>query len=137
MIPARFLLWIDSGGALFVGALMLALLGWLSELYRLPVEVVAVVATANIVYGCFSLSLALRVRRSHAMIATLSYANAAWAVCCFVGAVVFWSEASIFGIAHFVMEGAYLAYLARIEWIQRHQLISNAGAIVGSAGPGG
>ena len=133
MIPARFLLWVDSLGGLFAGAVMFAFLDWLSELYRLPREVVAFVATANIAYGCFSLSLALRVKRSRAIITTLSFANALWAILCFVGAVAFWRDASMFGIAQFVLEGVYVGYLARIEWLLRDQLVSPCVATIASA----
>jgi hypothetical protein len=122
MIPPRYLLWIDCVGALLVGAGMFALSGWLTELYQLPALVVTAIATANVAYGCFSLSLALRVKRPRAMITLLVLANAAWAVTCCVGAVMFWHEASIFGIAQFLLEGAYVGYLARLEWIHRDQL---------------
>ncbi len=56
------------------------------------------------------------------MITLLALANAAWAVTCCVGAVVFWRDASIYGIAQFLVEGAYVGSLARLEWIHRDQL---------------
>ena len=57
------LLWFDSLAGLSVGVAVLALASWLSELYGLPGSVVLFVGCANLVYGSYSGSLAIRERR--------------------------------------------------------------------------
>lgn len=122
MIPSRYVLWVDCSGALLVGLAMFTVSGWLSGLYRLPRDVVLGIAAANVAYGCFSLSLAARPKRSRRAVITLASANAVWAGLCCVGAVAFWRDASVFGLAQFILEALFVAWLARIEWLYRDLL---------------
>jgi hypothetical protein len=120
----RSLLWIDSSGGLFVGALVLALSGWLSQLYRLPVSLLVAMGVANLAYGAFSLSLARRTTRPKALIVALVVANATWAALCGLTAVIVARYASGFGIGHLVGECLVVGGLARLEWRYREALRS-------------
>ena len=79
--PAR-LLWVDFTAAGLAGLTMLALSGWLSDLYALPHTFVVGLAFVNLVYGAFSFSLARRARRPPRLIAALAAANGAWGALC-------------------------------------------------------
>ena len=59
----RKLLWVDGLGGASVGVLVLLLGGWLSELYRLPRDLVFLMGWANLAYGTYSTTLASRPRR--------------------------------------------------------------------------
>jgi hypothetical protein len=119
---SRRLLWIDSGGGLLAGTTVLALAGWLSELYALPRALLLGIAAANLVYGTFSGSLALRARRPRPLVVLLVLANSVWAVLCGVAALSLWGQASAFGLAHLIGEGIFVGGLAAMEWRCREQL---------------
>lgn len=112
----RSLLWIDCSGGLFVGVLVLATAGWLSRLFGLPLSIVLVMGTANLVYGTFSFSLARRRVRPRALLQLLVAANITWALLCGVAAAVFASQASWVGLAHLILEGVYVGGLGLLEW---------------------
>lgn len=50
-------------------------------------------------------------------------ANGGWAVFCLVEALVLTGKASLFGLAHLVIEGLYVGWLASVEWSLRNQLV--------------
>ena len=54
------LLWIDCTGAVIAGVLVLLLSRWLGALEGLPHEVLIFTGTANLLYGSYSFSLAVR-----------------------------------------------------------------------------
>ena len=120
------LLWIDSLGGLAAGVLVLGLSGWLSALHGLPQAVLVFTAAANLVYGSYSLSLALRRRRTRAAVYPLIFANGAWTAVCFGLATLFWETITGFGIAHLIGEGLYVGGLALVEWRQRKRLVTGA-----------
>ncbi len=120
------LLWVDSVGGLLVGTVVVAAPGALSRLYRMPRAAVVGLGVANLAYGAFSGSLALRQRRSPGQIAALVAANAAWAAACGLAAARLAGTASVFGIAHLVAEGAYVGGLAALEWRHRDRLLGTA-----------
>lgn len=118
----RHLLWVDCIAGGVVGVLVLLLSRWLSELYRLPLGVVVVMGTANLLYAGYSFSLAVRSRRPMPLLVLLVVANGLWAVGCFVAAVVFFGTASLFGLAQFILEGLFVGGLAVLEWRNRERL---------------
>ena len=118
----RHLLWVDCGAALLAGTLVLALSGWLSELYALPRAFLLGMGAANVGYGAFSGSLARRDSRPPALIVLLVVANAAWAGLCALAAVGLATTASAFGLAHLVGEGVFVGTLAALEWRDRERL---------------
>lgn len=113
----RFLLRLDAAGALLAGATVLALRGWLGELYGVEDQVIVGVALANLGYGTFSGALnvlwATGVGRRGPLL-VLAAANLAWPVVC--AALLATVPASPFGQAHFVMEGLYVGALGWAEW---------------------
>jgi hypothetical protein len=119
----RNLLWIDSGAALLAGLVVLALSGWLSELYALPRPLLVVMGVANLAYGTYSGSLARRARRPYRLIVLLVAANATWAGLCVLAAVSLADTASAFGLAHLLGEGLFVGGLAALEWRERERLL--------------
>lgn len=113
---AKSLLWIDCVGGLAVGVLVLILSSWLSTLYALPERFVIVLGAANLAYGTFSFSLARRAVRPRALLLLLVGANLVWAVCCASASAVFASQASAYGLALLLFEGAYVGGLGLLEW---------------------
>ena len=120
------ILWVDGIGGLAVGLLVLALCPLLSSWYQLPLSVVLFVGIANLTYGCFSTTLASRMRRPLHLISTLAIANISWGFVC-AGLIYRYSnDASWLAIAHIGGEGFYVAGLGAIEWRIREQLIDRA-----------
>lgn len=113
---AKSLLWIDCFGGLAVGVCVLVLSSWLSTLYALPEPFILALGTANLAYGTFSLSLARRAIRPRALLLLLVGANLTWAIFCFAASAVFASQASAYGLALLLFEGAYVGGLGLLEW---------------------
>jgi hypothetical protein len=97
---------------------------WLSDLYAFPRGFLIAIGAANVAYGLYSFSLAIRLRRTRALIVFLVLANATWSVVCWVAVFIMMNSVSIYGIAHLVLEGTFVAALAGMEWKQRARLIS-------------
>ena len=122
--PTPKLLWIDSLGGLAAGVLVLALAGWLAPLEGLPSEVLAFTGAMNLVYGSYSLALALRKRRKRPAVYALIFANAAWLPVCLALTAAFWKTITPFGVLHLVGEGLYVGGLALVEWRQRGTFVT-------------
>lgn len=118
----RKLLWVDGLGGAAVGVLVLLLGGWLSELYRLPRDLVFLMGWANLAYGTCSTTLASRSHRPMALIVLLVVANLTWAVLCFRWTALHHEAASVFGFLHLLGEGVYVGGLACLEWRWRESL---------------
>lgn len=118
------LLWVDCVGAALAGLAMVTQYRWLSRLYALPVQFVVGVGLVNLAYGAFSFSLAMRRNRPQGLITLLVAANATWASICLLMVAIVADQASPFGIAAMVLEGAYVGGLARAEWVHRSRLLT-------------
>lgn len=105
---------------------MLALSGWLSRLHALPRDLLLFIGVVNLLYACYSFSLARRATRAMWQIKLLVYANAGWALACLGIIVAFRGTISPFGILHLAGEAAFVGWLAAVEWHQRVQLASTA-----------
>lgn len=120
------ILWVDGLGGLAVGVLMLAMMlsagGWLSGIYRLPLDLLWIMTAANLIYGTYSTTLAFRARRPMTLILLLVAANAAWAVVCFRWATLHWQTAHVLALVHLVAEGLWVGGLACVEWRWRREL---------------
>jgi hypothetical protein len=121
---ARRLLWIDCTAGLLAGAALLVLARWLSGWYALPAPVLVSMGVANLGYAAYSFSLARRARRPRPLLLALIAANAAWAGVCGVAVVWFAGTASVLGMAHLLLEGAFVGGLAALEWTHRDQLLT-------------
>lgn len=118
----RKLLWIDCLAGAVAGIAMLSLARWLSEWYRLPLDLLFLMGWINLAYASFSLSLARRPERPAPFILLLILANLTWAVICWRWAVVFSETAGALGLAHLIGEGLFVGGLACLEWRWRELL---------------
>lgn len=121
---ARYLLWIDCGAAALAGTLMLTFSDRLAGLYAIPMDGLRVIGTINLLYACFSGSLAMRSRRPVSLIAALGIANGIWAMACVGMAVTMAGTATLFGMAHLLGEAVFVGSLAMLEWRWRARLIA-------------
>lgn len=117
------LLWLDSLGGLGVGIVVLAISGWIATLHGLPPRVVMLVGAANVIYGCFSLSIQLHHRRTVTHIALLSSANVVWLGVCLIIVLMYRTAITPFGVIHLIGEGLYVAGLGVLEWRRRGSLV--------------
>ncbi len=119
MSRALAILYVDSFGALLIGATVFALSPWLSDVYGWSVPHVRFVAVVNMIYGPYSGILALMLRVKHRLhswpLRFLIVANAAWGILCFVQAIWLSDISTIFGTASLIAEGIYVSALAFLE----------------------
>lgn len=119
------LLWIDCLAALLAGVAVLAANKWLAPIYSLSESLLLTIGVVNLLYGCYSLSLATAPRRrTRTRIAVLAFANMGWAIVCFAMGVAYLEAASPFGLAQLFGEGVFVGTLGFLEWRAREQLIS-------------
>lgn len=116
-----FILWIDCTGGLFVGISMLLFAHWLHPLFQFPSSLYYTIASANVGYGIFALVLAASKKRPIGLVSTLAIANGIWGFVCIIAAVHMVGRASFFGLAHIVLEGIVVFWLAQMEW--RHRAV--------------
>lgn len=119
---ARSLLLIDSRAGLAVGAAVVSLAPWLSELYGLPRTLVLGMGIAGVAYGTYSFVLERRQERPRAALMLLVVGNALWGVFCLTTAVLLAATATPLGTAVLVLEGAFVGGLAALEWQHRELL---------------
>jgi len=113
---------IDGSAGLAVGLVLFALAKWVSELYRLPLTVILFLASANILYGCYALALALSNQRSLMAIKVLSTANSVWVVICVAIVVLYVQTLSPVGFLFIGGEALFVGVLAVYEWKNRFVL---------------
>jgi hypothetical protein len=116
------LLWVDCIGGFAVGVTVLAFSGWLSRLDGLPLEVILFTGMANLLYGAYSFSLAIRTERPMWRIKVLVAANLAWAPVCAGLLIAFSATATPFAYLHLGGEAIYVGGLAVVEWRYRELL---------------
>ena len=119
-LRARRILWLDAGAGGVVGLAMLVLRDWLTGFYGLPLELIVLIGSANVVYASFSGTLAVRAamgrRPSRRAIDVLVAANLSWSVVCAAMLFAMLRDAGAFGLAHIGLEGAFVTGLAVVEW---------------------
>ncbi len=120
IVPA--LLWIDCVGALVVGGLVLTGYRFLSDWYHVDWRLILFMGLANILYGCYSLSLAIRRHRPLPLIVLLAIANMGWAAICLALLWTQWHVISLLGVVHLFGEAIYVASLGLMELIFRQRL---------------
>lgn len=113
---------VDGSAGLAVGLVLFALAEWVSELYRLPLNIILFLASANILYGCYALALALSNQRSLMAIKVLSIANSVWVVICVAIVVLYVQTASPVGFLFIGGEALFVGVLAVYEWKNRFVL---------------
>lgn len=122
------ILYIDGGAGLTVGIALFLLHDWASHLYHLPVSTIHFLATANMCYGIYALSLALSGNRKPASIALLAAANTAWMVVCIALVLLYAQTASLIGLIFIGIEGLFVFFLASYEWRNRYVLSETCSA---------
>jgi hypothetical protein len=122
----RRIFWIDGIATFSAGMFVLVFRRLLAGLYALPLDLITVVGVVNVGYSAFGLTLAAQKRRRIACIVGLSTANYLWALVCVWLAIRFESDANALGLAHVLLEGAFVAALATIEWRNRRALVEDA-----------
>lgn len=118
--------WIDGGGGLVVGLVLLPLRGWLADLHGLPLEVMNVTVAANLIYGTCGLLLAASARPMPAIVG-LALANIAWLFVCLGLVATHADTIGLTGVLHLGGEGVYVGVLGAVELRYRHA-IRRAGA---------
>lgn len=120
------LLWIDCTAGVLAGTLVISLSEWLSNLYSIPQSLLLFIGAANLLYACYSFSLAIRARRQECLINILITANVIWAFVC-IGIVARLSEnMTVLGNMHIAGEAIFVGGLAGLEWKWRNQLLTKA-----------
>lgn len=122
MKVAKNLLWIDCIAGALAGILVIALSGWLADLYLISRNVLLCIGTANLLYASYSFALASRKRREEPFIKILIYANGVWALICLAIATHYYGDMTLLGRAHLVIEAFFVGGLAALEWQWRNQL---------------
>ena len=122
----RHLLWVDCTAGALVGVIVIAISDWLAKLEGFPREVLLFTGIVNVLYACYSFSLAVRAERPMGRINVLVFANLAWVPVC-IGLVVFFrDQANVFGFVHMIGEALFVGGLALLEWKHRDKLLSRA-----------
>ena len=116
---ARVVLALDTCAGVTVGLLVLALHGWVAELYGFTPALVALVGGANVTYASYSGTLALRAAHGRApsrpAVLALVAANSAWIPVCLGLIAHTWPTATAFGLAHLAAEALFVGTLAVLE----------------------
>lgn len=115
----RFILSIDSLGALAAGSITWTVAPLLQTLHRWTIEFAQFIALANIGYGLYSGILFLIFRKNIQVplwpAAALVAGNSVWAMQCLMQAWRLKAEASYLGLGHLVLEAIYVGGLAYVE----------------------
>jgi hypothetical protein len=118
LIRAGVLIWVDWIAGAAAGVLMLSLRDWLADLYSLSADLLLVVGLANLAYAGVSFTLAMLSRGDRVpLLRVVAAANVIWAVVCAVLAVVWFGEASLFGMGQLVGEAVFVGGLGVLEWL--------------------
>lgn len=120
------ILWLDCTAALLAGALVLSFPEWLSALYTMPEDLLLFIGAVNLLYTCYSFSLAIRARRPLFLIKLLAVANASWALVCIAIFAKFAGSLSLWGGGHLLGEALFVGGLAALEWKWRKHLLTAA-----------
>ena len=119
---------LDGTAGSTVGLLLLLLQNWVSSLYNLPIATIQFLATANVCYGVYALSLAFSSNRNFLAISLLAIANALWMVVCVIMVSLLFQTASSIGLIFISLEGIFVIGLAIYEWKNRYQLSGTSSA---------
>ena len=116
------ILWIDGWAAFLAGIFVFLTVDWLNVWYLLPRDLLIFIATVNLCYASFSLTLALVKRPNIVLVILLVAANSAWSFNCLHLAINHITTASFFGLGYLVGEAVIVGTLACCEWRWRKEL---------------
>ncbi|TGL28295.1 hypothetical protein EHQ52_18680 [Leptospira koniambonensis] len=118
MKQARFILTLDSSGALVVGAFIFLFSSFISTLNGWEESFTHMEGSANLIYGSYSgvlLLLFLKGNLTRVFVFILIIANSLWGLQCFAQAWRLQEEATYIGTSFLLLEGIYLLALAYLE----------------------
>ncbi|TIH10466.1 hypothetical protein [Pseudomonas leptonychotis] len=118
------LLWVDCTAGAVAGLLVVLFSGWLSGLYAIPENLLLLIGATNLVYACYSFSLARRAKREKVLINILISANALWAFVCMGIATQYLGTMTLLGSVHLAGEAIFVGGLAALELRWRNQLLT-------------
>jgi hypothetical protein len=118
------LLWIDCFAGATAGVIVVLASAWLSDLYSVPQKLLLLMGIVNLLYACYSFSLAISSKRPGFFIKMLIVANAIWAFVCLGIAARFSASMTLPGYIHLVGEAVFVGGLAFAEWNWRDQLVT-------------
>jgi len=88
-----------------------------TDLYSLPGELLLVMGVANLAYASVSFTLAMLSRGDRVpFLRVVAAANVIWALLCAALAVMWFNEASVFGLGQLVGEAVVVGGLGVLEW---------------------
>lgn len=117
-------MWVDACAAGSAGLTVLVLHEWVAQLHAFPRSLVLFIALTNLAYGSYSFSLATRASSatppSRRAIDVLIIANLSWVAVCASMLAFMVDSASVFGLAHLVLEGVFVGVLGLVErrWVR-------------------
>lgn len=138
----RDLLWLDGFAGLVAGVVALLLSGVIAAWHDMPHGWWLFNGLMNLIYASYSLSIARLRRRSLGLVAVIAAGNLLWAGMCVAATLWFRTTATPLGLAHLLLEAAFVGALGATEWRLRHHLIRTlsgfrAGVTHGSPQPPG
>lgn len=111
----RRILWADFTAGTTAGAFVLSLSTWLESIYAIPRLLLLFMGTAGLLYASLAIALASRSVPPPPLVALLGSANLVWAAVCVLIALTLFSSASWLGLAHLVVEAAFVSWLGVTE----------------------
>ena len=119
------IIYTDSFAGVSVGVFTLIFWRFLANLYSVSGEIIILVGTMNVLYGCFAFSLLKSKRRTITSVRLLAKANFLWVLCCVVLLILHLHKASVWGLMHFAIEALFVGLLALLEWQNQENLTSS------------
>ncbi|MBB1407740.1 hypothetical protein [Pseudoalteromonas sp. SG44-17] len=116
------ILHLDVSAGLVVGLLLFLLQDWVVSLYRLLNIIIIFLATANVCYGIYALTIALSNVKSAVFISILAIANTVWVFVCIAVVLYYAKTASYIGLLFICLEGIFVSFFAYYEWKYRYVL---------------
>jgi hypothetical protein len=120
------LLWLDCIAGAIAGTLVIFFSAWLSDLYSTPHGLLLFIGAVNLLYACYSFSLAIRAKRPVFLINILIMANGIWALVCLGIVARPPGDMTLLGYTHIGGEAIFVGGLAISEWKWRNQLLTTA-----------
>ncbi|MEM6798789.1 MAG: hypothetical protein AAF589_04675 [Planctomycetota bacterium] len=128
MKPPRDLLWMDGLAGLVAGVVVLPLSGVIAAWHDMPHGWWLFNGAMNLVYASYSLAIARMRRRSLGLVTVIAAGNLLWAGVCVAATLWFRPTATPLGLAHLLLEAAFVGALGATEWrLRRHLVRSQPG----------
>ncbi|MBC7887620.1 MAG: hypothetical protein H7Z13_07005 [Ferruginibacter sp.] len=124
-LSLKNLLWIDAIAAMLSGFFVLILSATLSKLFNFPDKLLITLSMVSLGYASFSLSLAQQKSNPKRLLILLVIGNSIYAILCVILLTFLHSKATFLGLVYLLLESAFVAALALLEWRQIKLSIKN------------